>query len=377
MLSPVVADGRKLRRGFTTGMCAAAAAKGATIMLFQDDWPDEVDVATPAGPVLRLKICSREKDGNHARCCVVKDAGDDPDATNGLAVCATARKTAAGVRIKGGAGVGVVTRPGLAVAPGHPAINPVPRQLIENEVKKVLPAGAGVEITISVPGGEQAAAKTMNPRLGILGGISILGTTGIVEPMSEKAFKTSLVPQISQALALGYRDVVFAPGRRAERWAVEKYGLPSGAVVQVSNFVGYLLAEGARLGVKRVLLFGRLGKLGKVAAGVFHTHSRVADARREILTAHAALAGANRSVLGQIWQSATAEEAAQIIQEHGLGFLFSRLAEAASQRAREYVRGELFVGTVLTSLDGEILGLDAGAKEIGAELGWPGWPELK
>ncbi|MEW6426222.1 MAG: cobalt-precorrin-5B (C(1))-methyltransferase, partial [Bacillota bacterium] len=158
MLTPVVVDGKKLRRGYTTGMCAAAAAKGATIMLFQDVWPDEVDVATPAGPVLRLKICGREKDGNHARCCVIKDAGDDPDVTDRLAICAAARRTAAGVRIKGGAGVGVVTRPGLAVAPGQPAINPVPLQIIESEVQKVLPAGCGVEITISVPGGEAVAA---------------------------------------------------------------------------------------------------------------------------------------------------------------------------------------------------------------------------
>lgn len=372
MLTPVVVDGKKLRRGYTTGMCAAAAAKGATIMLFQDVWPDEVDVATPAGPVLRLKICGREKDGNHARCCVIKDAGDDPDVTDRLAICAAARRTAAGVRIKGGAGVGVVTRPGLAVAPGQPAINPVPLQIIESEVQKVLPAGCGVEITISVPGGEAVAAKTMNPRLGIRGGISILGTTGIVEPMSEEAFKSSLVPQISQALALGYRDVVFTPGRRTEQWAVEKYGLPAGAVVQVSNFVGYMLAEGVRLGVKRVLLFGHLGKLGKVAAGIFHTHSRVADARRETLITHAALAGAGREVIENIWQSATTEEAAGIILKHNLGFIFDRIAGTASRRASEYVRGELFVGTVLTSLEGEILGLDEGAREIGKALGWKG-----
>lgn len=374
MLSPVVVDGKKLRRGYTTGMCAAAAAKGAAIMLFQDRdaWPEEVDVSTPAGPVLRLKIGSREKGGDYARCCVIKDAGDDPDVTGGLAICAAARKTAAGIRVEGGAGVGVVTRPGLAVAPGQPAINPVPRRIIESEVQKVLPAGCGVEITISVPGGEAAAAKTMNPRLGILGGISILGTTGIVEPMSEESFKSSLVPQISQAVALGYRDAVFTPGRRTEQWAVEKYGLPADAVVQVSNFVGYMLAEGVRLGVKRVLLFGRLGKVGKVAAGVFHTHSRVADARRETLITHAALAGAGRGVIEGIWRSATAEEAAGIIAKHQLGFIFDHIAATASRRATEYARGELFVGTVLTSFEGEILGLDEGAREIGKALGWKG-----
>jgi len=377
LLSPVVVDGKKLRRGFTTGMCAAAAAKGAVLLLFGKDWPVAVEVLAPAGVKLNLKLENREKGAGYARCCVVKDAGDDPDVTAGLAVCATAKTAEAGVKIKGGAGVGVVTRPGLAIAPGQPAINPVPRQVIENEVKKVLPAGTGVEITISVPGGEQVAAKTMNPRLGILGGISILGTTGLVEPMSAEAWKSSLALQVAQAVALGCRDLVLTPGRRGEKWAVEKYGLPARAVAQMSNFAGFMLAECVRRGAKRVLLFGHQGKLIKIAAGIFHTHSRVADARREILVAHAALAGAEREVLGQIWQSATAEEAARIMQEHGLGFLFHRLAETASQRAREYVRGELFVGTVLTSLDGEILGLDAGAKEIGAGLGRPGWPELK
>lgn len=372
MLEPVIINGRKLRRGYTTGMCAAAAAKGAAMMLFEQAWPEEVEVLTPAGPALNLKIQAREWDGGCARCCVVKDAGDDPDVTNGLAICAAARKTRKGIQVKGGTGIGVVTRPGLSCAPGQPAINPVPMQIIKDEVKKVLPAECGVEITISVPGGEAAAAKTMNRRLGIVGGISILGTTGIVEPMSEEAFKSSLVPQISQAMALGYQDIVLTPGRRGERWATEKYGLPADAVVQMGNFVGYMLEECVRLGVKRVLLFGHQGKLIKVAAGVFHTHSRVADARLETVVAHAALAGADREIIEQLWQSATAEETVGIIRKHSLGFLFNRIASAASRRAMEHVRGGLFAGTALTSLSGEILGLDEGANEIGERLGWKG-----
>ncbi len=370
LLAPVIINGKKLRRGYTTGMCAAAAAKGATMLLFQKSCPEVMTVFTPAGFPLHLEIRERETEGDSACCCVIKDAGDDPDVTNGLAIYATAKRAGAGVRIKGGPGVGVVTRPGLAVAPGEPAINPVPRQIITAEVEKVLPAGCGVEITVWVPGGEAVAAKTLNPRLGIVGGISILGTTGIVEPMSEEAFKASLVPQIAQALALGCRDVVLTPGRRSAGWAAEKYALPAEAVVQMGNFVGFMLEECVRLGVQRVMLFGHQGKLIKVAAGVFHTHNRVADARRETLITHAALAGAERGVIVQIWNCATSEEAVQVIKKHRLDFLFDRIAGEASRRAMAHVRGRLVVGTALASSAGEILGLDERARRIGESLGW-------
>ncbi|MGQ9823911.1 MAG: cobalt-precorrin-5B (C(1))-methyltransferase CbiD [Desulfotomaculales bacterium] len=374
MLPPVIVNGKALRRGYTTGTCAAAAAKGAALLLFRGECPPRLEVRVPAGIALSLEISGVEKGAGFARCCVVKDAGDDPDVTGGLAVCATAKEIPRGIAIRGGPGVGTVTRPGLAVPPGEPAINPVPKEMIQREVGEVLPAGRGVEITVSVPGGEAAAKKTMNPRLGIVGGISILGTTGIVEPMSEEAYRASLVPQITQAAALGYRDLVLTPGRRGQRWAVERYGLPAGAVVQMGNFVGFMLGECARLGIKRVVLFGRLGKLMKVAAGIFHTHSRTADARREILVAHAALAGAEQKILCRLWESRTAEEAAEIVREAGLGRLFFRLAEEAAARAEEYVRGALAVGAVLTSLEGEILGLDKKARMIGESLGWSGLP---
>jgi cobalt-precorrin-5B (C1)-methyltransferase len=301
---------------------------------------------------------------------VIKDAGDDPDVTDGLAICATARQVEKGIGIKGGQGVGVVTRPGLACAPGQPAINPVPLETIKSEVQQVLPGGCGVEITIEVPGGEAVARKTMNARLGIQGGISILGTTGIVEPMSEEAFKSSLALQLAQAIALGYQDIVLTPGRQGEKRAVARHGLPAGAVIQMGNFVGYMLEECVRLGIKNVLLFGHQGKLVKVAAGIFYTYSHVADARIETIVAHAALAGADLEVLQQLWQSATAEETIKIIKGNNLEFLFDRLARTASRRAAEHVRGELFVGTVLTSLAGEILGLDQGALKIGEALGW-------
>lgn len=368
MLGPVNVDGKILKRGYTTGMCAAAAAKAATILLFGGGPVAEVEVATPVGIALTLAIHGEESGEGYARCYVRKDAGDDPDVTDGLAIWAEARRIPRGIRIKGGRGVGTVTRPGLAVPPGNPAINPVPFQVIQREVAGVLPAGAGVEITISVPGGEEVATKTMNARLGILGGISILGTTGVVEPMSEEAIKSSLALQISQALAQGHRNLILTPGRQGEKLAAERYGLPAEAVVQMSNFAGFMLKECARQGVERVLLFGHHGKLVKVAAGIFQTHSRVADGRLETIITHAALLGAKPEVIAEIWRSATAEETVEILQRHNLSQVFAQIAAVASRRSREYAREELAVGTVLVSLAGEILGMDAAAAEIWAQI---------
>lgn len=373
MLPPRVVNGKKLRRGYTTGTCAAAAAKGAALLLFKNACPHEVEVSIPAGFSVRLPLCMRRQEMGTACCGVIKDAGDDPDVTHGLMICATARRVAVpGVFLRGGRGVGKVTRPGLPVPPGEPAINPVPRAIIQKEVAEILPPGEGVEITISVPGGEEVARNTMNPRLGITGGISILGTSGIVEPMSEKACKISLLSQVSQAAVLGYFRVVLVPGRQSEKWAVERYGLPSAAVVQMSNFVGYLLEGCVSYGIREAILLGTAGKLLKVAGGIFHTHNRVADARREIMVAHAALAGVGRGVLEHLWQCNTVEEGIKILETAGAGFIFHYLAAHAARRAEEYVRGALRVGVVLLSREGHPLGWDEEALAIGEKLGWKG-----
>lgn len=363
--------GRLLRRGYTTGTCAAAAARGATQLLFTGRAPETVAVITPAGWEVELEVKEPVLAGGEARCCVTKDAGDDPDVTHGLDICAVARAlNTPGVAVRGGPGVGVVTRPGLGVGVGEAAINPVPLAMIRREAEKALPPGQGVEVTIIVPRGEEVASRTMNPRLGILGGISILGTTGVVEPMSEEAFRESLAPQVAVAAAEGFRQIVMTPGRKGEKLAVERYGLPPGAVVQISNFVGYMLEEAARQALEGVLLFGYHGKLAKVAAGVFHTHSRVADARLETLAAHAALLGADRPVVAEIMQAHVGEAAVEVLRQHGLMEVMPRIAAEASRRAEEYVGRRLRVGTVLLSRAGEALGWDRGAEEIGRVLGW-------
>ena len=358
-----------MRRGYTTGMCAAAAAKAATLLLFTGSAGEAVEVTTPRGVKLVLPLCGVERGKDWSRACVVKDAGDDPDVTHGLRICAEARPAPEGIHLAGGPGVGVVTKPGLAVPVGEPAINPVPREVIRREVGAVLPPGRGVRIAFSVPGGEEVARRTFNPRLGIVGGISILGTTGIVEPMSEEAWKESLVCQVKVAVASGHRTLVLVPARTGERVAVERYGFPPAAVVQTANFVGHVLRACAEEGATGVLLFGYHGKLVKLAAGCFNTHSRVADARLETLAALAAARGAGAEVVAEILDCVTAEAALEVLKREALLEVIDDAAERAAARARSFVEERLAVGVVLVDRAGNVLGRDSGAAAIAGRLG--------
>lgn len=360
---------KELRCGYTTGSCAAGAAKAAAMALVQGLFVQEVNISLPDGGPLTLPVAQVELAEGVARATVIKDAGDDPDVTHGLAIVAEVSLQGQNISITGGQGVGRVTKPGLAVPVGQAAINPVPLQMITREVREVVGTQGGALVVIHVPQGKSVAQRTMNPRLGILGGISILGTTGIVRPMSEEAYRRSLVPQLDQALALGYHRLVLTPGNLGVRKAKE-LGLPADAIVETSNFIGTMLEECAQRPVQSVLLFGHLGKLVKVAAGIFHTLGKLADGRRETIAAHAALLGAERAVIAQLMQMNTAEEAVGILQAQGLGQVFDQLAAAASLRAGQYV-GEAFqIGTLMYSLSGEVVGMDANAREIGEALGW-------
>ncbi|WP_273484092.1 cobalt-precorrin-5B (C(1))-methyltransferase CbiD [Desulforamulus ruminis] len=360
---------KELKTGYTTGSCAAAAAKAAAMALIQGETVSQVTISLPGGGQLTLPVSGVEAACGRGRAEVVKDAGDDPDVTHGLTVVAEVTLENKGVHIAGGQGIGTVTLPGLAIPVGEAAINPVPRQMIEREVKTVLPPGQGASVIISVPGGEEVANQTMNPRLGIVGGISILGTGGIVRPMSEEAYRRSLVPQIDQALALGYRLLVLTPGRMGVRKA-EELGLPRSCVAETSNFIGAMLEECAQRPVEGVLLLGHLGKLVKVAAGIFHTLGKLADGRRETLSAYAALEGASREVIERLMNINTAEEAVEILRQEGLSQVFHRLAAASSRRAADYSGRRFKVGTLMYSLKGEIVGYDEQAKQIGGELAW-------
>ena len=359
-----------MRPGITTGTCAAAAAKAA-LLAWSGQLPHAVDVTSPQGKTIYVKIATYEQRVNGGAATIIKDAGDDPDVTHGTAILAEVEvQKDAATMIKAGIGVGTVTKPGLSVPVGEPAINPGPRKMIMQAVDEVLPAGYGAIVTISIPEGQRLAKRTLNPTLGIVGGLSIIGTTGIVEPMSEEAFKNSLSPQINMVKALGYDQVVFAPGKIGQDIAINRYGLPAETVIQTSNFIGHMLESAVLYKMKKVLLFGHLGKLVKVASGVFHTHNRMADARFETLAAYMAAEGAPQQAIIDVLACTTTEAAMPIIAQYNVQSVYSILAQRASARAQRYVFDDLTVGTVIITLKGDILGLDDTAREIGGSLGW-------
>lgn len=375
----------KLRSGFTTGTCAAAAAKAALQVLLAkgrrsagEPVPPPITTVTvdlPQGGIANIPIKGISLDGGAATAEVIKDAGDDPDVTHGTSILARVELTPVEltpveeIMILGGPGVGTVTKPGLAVAVGKPAINPVPAQMIKHEIKSLLPPGQGARVTVSAPAGEKLASRTLNPRLGIVGGISILGTTGIVRPMSEEAYVDSLVPQINQAVALNHRAVVLTPGGMGAKRAAAM-GIPGDAIVQTSNFIGIMLRECAQRDIQGVLLFGHIGKLAKIAAGIFHTHSKIADARRETLAAHAAMLGAPKDVIKEIMELNTIDASVELIRKNKLGEAYHSIAAWASRRSQEMLGTGIKIGTMMYSLAGEILGYDQNAVDLGREYGW-------
>lgn len=361
---------KEMRSGYTTGACAAAGTKAA-LLLLSGKHCESVMIEALDGTPLHIPIKEVVETSSGACAEVVKFSGDDPDITNGVSVFTEVivRPNGTGVRFHAGRGIGMVTKPGLSVPPGEPSINPGPRQLIQNVVEEVLGKDGSADVTISIPAGEELAKRTLNPVLGIVGGISVIGTTGVLRPMSEEGFKNALVPLMDVALAAGFDTQIFVPGKMGENAAV-RFGLPREAVVQTSNFIGFMLERAAERKLKRVLLFGHIGKLSKVAAGVFYTHNRIADGRLESLAAYAAAEGLPQESVRRILAATTTEEALPILSECGLQRVYDILCARASARAERYVFQDLRVGTAMTTLKGELLGMDETAKEIGRDFHW-------
>lgn len=353
--SYITINNKRYRRGFTSGSAAAAAAKGATLIFFRDKVIKKVAIDTPAGISLTIPLKRVEKTSDFVRVVVEKDAGDDPDVTDGLEICAQVKEINQGIVLEGGLGVGRVTKPGLAVAIGEAAINPIPREMILQEVASVLPENKGVKIIIEVPRGAEVAQKTFNPNLGIVGGISILGTTGIVEPMSEKAYQESLALELKQAVALGKQRIVLVFGNYGQEMA-KKLGFPADEIIRMSNFVGYMLKQCSELEISELVILGHLGKLGKVAGGIFQTHSSVADARREVIAAYTATLGGDQEIVKQILASNTSEEAVELILRAGLDEVFNLLAERVVCRVKEYLKTDLLVKSIIFSMEKGVLG---------------------
>ena len=368
MLEHYISVGQqKLRCGYTTGTCAAGAARAAAEALLRGSFPAQVLVDTPAGISVLLEPENQKLGPDWASCGIRKDGGDDQDVTNGALIVATVRRTQSGIRIDGGQGVGRVTRPGLNQPMGAAAINSGPRAMIGAQIRQVLGetgADCGMEVTISVPEGERLAAKTFNPRLGIEGGISILGSTGIVRPMSRQALVDTTRVEMEVHRAEGVRDLLMTPGNYGAEFAQSRLGLDIRSAVQCSNFVGDALDNAVNLGFSSVLLVGHVGKLCKLAAGVMDTHSRTADGRREVFVTHAALCGADGPLLREIYEAVTTDAALALLTQAGLSkAVMDSIAQAVGENLLHRTPG-MNTQAILFSQAAGLTAMTTGAKKL-------------
>ena len=331
-----------MRYGFTTGSCAAAAAKAAAYMLLTGRLKTEITIETPKGIPYHAQLEEIERSEHKVRCAVRKDGGDDPDITTGALIFAEVSFLEASIsepqiRIDGGFGVGRVTKPGLDQPVGNAAINRVPREMITKEVLEVCRLADYRErllVEISVPEGERLAAQTFNPRLGILGGISILGTSGIVEPMSSQALLETIRVELKQRRAEGFSYVAVAPGNYGQDFMKSAYGYDLDRSIKCSNFIGETIDMAAELGFERLLLTGHIGKLIKVAGGIMNTHSREGDCRLELLAAFSVRAKAAQETVLRILDCVTTEDAVRILKEEGI---LAPVMETAMERICYYL----------------------------------------
>ncbi|NLU23705.1 MAG: cobalamin biosynthesis protein CbiD [Clostridiales bacterium] len=313
--------GKLLRCGYTTGSCAAAAAKGAACLLLTGKAPEAVTISTPAGIVLTLELLDPQLKTDPAVCAVRKDGGDDPDATAGLLICAAVRRCDTGISIDGGDGVGRVTKPGLDQPVGAAAINSTPRRMIAEAVRETCDEcgyTGGMTVTISIPGGKAVAKRTFNPRMGIVGGLSVVGTTGIVEPMSTRALVDTVKLELSQLRADGTTDLLLTPGNYGAAFASESLRLDTRRIVTCANFIGDALDGAVELGFRRILLVGHVGKLVKLALNITDTHSRSGDGRMEALLRCALDAGGSLPLLRDISAAVTTDGALTAMAEENI-----------------------------------------------------------
>lgn len=407
---------KKLKKGYTTGSCGAAAALAAAVLLFEGEELSRVSLTAPKGVTLQIEIAEAEAKDGTARCGVIKYSGDDPDITNGALVSvqisqhrtepdhddgkwyqnekepwyqeeqereasSEAGRDAApaterfSLFLRGGRGIGMVTRAGLSCPPGMWAINPVPRRMIFQQVAAVCRrcgVTGPVYITIEIPEGERLAEKTFNPQLGIVGGLSVLGTSGIVEPMSEAALIETIRLEIRQKAAEGVRSILAVPGNYGERFVSQNMGISLKDAVKCSNYIGATIDIAAESGIENLLLIGHAGKLIKLSAGVMNTHSSIADGRMECLAAYGAACGASREMAGRILKCITVDEALGILEES------AGLREAVMEMAMERIDGHLKrragaglrIEAVLFTNDRGILGVTPAAVKMIERLRW-------
>lgn len=368
---------KKLRYGYTTGSCAAAASKAAAAMLLSGKEISYVELHTPKGIDLRLEVLDISREDNAVSCAIQKDGGDDPDVTNGILIYAKVSREPADeaqIIIDGGIGVGRVTKPGLEQPVGAAAINKVPRQMIRENLEAVCEQyhyHGKLSVVISIPSGVELAAKTFNPRLGIVGGISVLGTSGIVEPMSEQALIDTIRVEMRQKLANGMEYLLVVPGNYGIDF-LDQYGhgLQLEDAVKCSNFVGEALDAAVEFGAKGVLLVGHIGKFVKLAGGIMNTHSHNADVRMELLTVHAALLGAPVELLQKMMECVTTDDALKYLKEADLMEpVMERIMEKMEFYVNQRAQHQLELGVITFSNVFGILGQTKNVPDLVKKIG--------
>ena len=368
---------KKLRYGYTTGSCAAAASKAAAAMLLSGKEISYVELHTPKGIDLRLEVLDISREDNAVSCAIQKDGGDDPDVTNGILIYAKVSREPADeaqIIIDGGIGVGRVTKPGLEQPVGAAAINKVPRQMIRENLEAVCEQyhyHGKLSVVISIPSGVELAAKTFNPRLGIVGGISVLGTSGIVEPMSEQALIDTIRVEMRQKLANGMEYLLVVPGNYGIDF-LDQYGhgIQLEDAVKCSNFVGEALDAAVECGGKGVLRVGHIGKFVKLAGGIMNTHSHNADARMELLTVHAALLGAPVELLQKMMECVTTDDALKYLKEADLMEpVMERIMEKMEFYVNQRAQHQLELGVITFSNVFGILGQTKNVPNLVKKIG--------
>ncbi len=351
----------QLRTGYTTGTCATAATKAALLAMLTKTAAKEVTVTLPKGNTMKLPIKECRFDSNSAQCVVIKYAGDDPDVTNGAEIVSTVTWTdnVGTIDIDGGKGVGRVTKPGIGLDIGKPAINSTPMKMIKNAVNEV--AGEylkskGVKVILSVPKGEELAKLTDNPRLGILGGISILGTSGIVIPYSTGSFTASIRQGLDVAKAMGDNTVVLTTGGRSDDFAKELLKLPDHCIVQMGDFAAYSVRQAAMKGMKKVIIAGFIGKLSKMAMGVKQTHVKGSHVDMDFLASVAKECGASDDLINEIKQANTARHVSEIVMAHKLNGYFDKLCEKVHAMMTEHTKGQVEIECIMFDFDAKVIG---------------------
>lgn len=361
-------DGKRLRCGFTTGSCAAAAAKGAAVMLLTSKITESAEIALPDGSKAVFSLYSAKIQRDYASCAVIKDGGDDPDATDGIRIFAKVSRTDSEIFITGGDGIGIVTKKGLDQPVGEFAINSVPRKMIMESLCDVAAEFGyigGFSVEISAPEGKILATKTYNPRMGIVGGISIIGTTGIVEPMSNSAIVETIRAEAKILRADGENQLLLAIGNYAEKFIAEHEEFYQKRAVMCSNFIGDALEIGLELGFRSILLVGHLGKLVKLGAGIMNTHSHFADGRMETLVTCGVMAGIDLEILRKIPECMTVDAALEILgQSEKFPELLRILSEKIAFHMNEKVRGEVRTAAIGFSFKNPVILKTAMADEL-------------